>query len=869
VRLRGIHAKAFGVLKDLDLQVASDVVVVFGPNESGKSSFRSALETIFFGFDPATREGHPLYGWDDGAGGDLHLEAELVLADGVRRVERVLQSTGRLRLAAEGEAFEGRREGNRPLACVGETPRDLYKTIYSLELEQLQALGQSVQAHVDDLLLPEAQAMGLRSTSEVRKELSTEHLGLWRPDRRGQPHARQLSERLHEARARVDDAAAHDQELRAAQAERPELEAWLEELREQKRRLEREREEAPYLRDLFELHQRERRHTPVDLSGLGDLPLRDPAELQRDIQEIEELLAPARTSLEGEPEKLAPEERAVLEAEHRIEAARAAAREHGTEQDLRDRSLVTAEARRTAAARELSGALARTAAEPDLAAAARIPVEALRSLQARWAEAWERSASASPTPGQRRGLLAAALALGALTVAVMATLSWLPGWASFGALALGALAGLAFRRAAPRPAAPPDRPVELSDLLADIPIVEPLLARPADVGRLVEAIARVQGILGEAADAEGEAKRLATRGEARETSWRELCAGLGIGVGDADDPVALLGTSLTTAQQSRARVERDEEERRRAQELLEKQQPVLSRRRAHLEAVMRALRAAEPETTDPGEAFARVEARRQETRSLGEERARLARDGRWTRLCHDSRARAESEPEDAPWHPDLAQRRQESIAACQEKIDATHERIGEIGRALGDDPGSHRARALDEVTALEEELRETRRERDRLALLDSILAVAERCYREEHQPDVMRRAGEHLERMTLGRYHRLDYLEGADGGLHVSCRGRAEPIPVAPPISRGTLDQIFLALRLGLLDHLDAGREMLPLVLDDALLRMDDDRRPAVYRLLTAVSARRQVFLLTCHRALAEEAQRALGAARVDLTLRA
>ena len=43
------------------------VNVVCGPNEAGKSTFAAALETLLFGFDPATREAHPLWQWDGGA----------------------------------------------------------------------------------------------------------------------------------------------------------------------------------------------------------------------------------------------------------------------------------------------------------------------------------------------------------------------------------------------------------------------------------------------------------------------------------------------------------------------------------------------------------------------------------------------------------------------------------------------------------------------------------------------------------------------------------------------------------------------------------------------------------------------------------
>jgi uncharacterized protein YhaN len=68
-----------------------------------------------------------------------------------------------------------------------------------------------------------------------------------------------------------------------------------------------------------------------------------------------------------------------------------------------------------------------------------------------------------------------------------------------------------------------------------------------------------------------------------------------------------------------------------------------------------------------------------------------------------------------------------------------------------------------------------------------------------------------------------------------------------------------------MLDHLDEGRERLPLILDDALLRMDDRRRRGVYALLEAMAPTRQVWILTCHRALADEIENNLKVARIDL----
>ena len=70
---------------------------------------------------------------------------------------------------------------------------------------------------------------------------------------------------------------------------------------------------------------------------------------------------------------------------------------------------------------------------------------------------------------------------------------------------------------------------------------------------------------------------------------------------------------------------------------------------------------------------------------------------------------------------------------------------------------------------------------------------------------------------------------------------------IAPPLSGGTLDQIFLAFRLAVVDHLDEAYEHLPLVLDEVLINWDDQRFDTGIQILSNIAQRRQVFLFTCH----------------------
>ena len=61
--------------------------------------------------------------------------------------------------------------------------------------------------------------------------------------------------------------------------------------------------------------------------------------------------------------------------------------------------------------------------------------------------------------------------------------------------------------------------------------------------------------------------------------------------------------------------------------------------------------------------------------------------------------------------------------------------------------------------------------------------------------------------------------------------------------SDGTVDQLYLALRLAVAEALTPGA---PVVLDDALIRFDDERLRAAMELLKTLAKDRQVIVFTC-----------------------
>ncbi len=203
-----------------------------------------------------------------------------------------------------------------------------------------------------------------------------------------------------------------------------------------------------------------------------------------------------------------------------------------------------------------------------------------------------------------------------------------------------------------------------------------------------------------------------------------------------------------------------------------------------------------------------------------------------------------------------------------EHLDALHDEGVEEATGLREErvrlEGEERALLQEETVdqvesereALREEQREVRRERDRLHLLSRVVRAAEQSYREAHQPTLIRHAEHHLGRITGGRYTGL-LLGDRDDPNRLQLRAPHLPGPttVEEPISTGTREQVYLALRLAILELLEGEGEPLPLILDEVLVNWDAERRARAFDLFQEVARRRQVFLFTCHEPFAREAE--------------
>lgn len=142
-----------------------------------------------------------------------------------------------------------------------------------------------------------------------------------------------------------------------------------------------------------------------------------------------------------------------------------------------------------------------------------------------------------------------------------------------------------------------------------------------------------------------------------------------------------------------------------------------------------------------------------------------------------------------------------------------------------------------------------------LAVCQELIARVRSIYEEERQPVVLRKASRYFEKMTGGVYSRILVKMGSQE-LMAEHRD-AGPVS-SSYLSRGTAEQLFLAMRLALSEAV-SGRESLPLLLDDLFVNFDAGRLAGVLSVLKEVSAGRQLVLMTCHAHVADGVRSQLG----------
>lgn len=183
----------------------------------------------------------------------------------------------------------------------------------------------------------------------------------------------------------------------------------------------------------------------------------------------------------------------------------------------------------------------------------------------------------------------------------------------------------------------------------------------------------------------------------------------------------------------------------------------------------------------------------------------------------------------------------------RETIARLEEQIANLGKRNAQLQG--RLEAVCDPAALHEESEHLQERLELLNNYNKVLSLTEAHLERTNQdlqtrfaPRISALANAFFHALTEDRYAKL--LLDEDFHLRVTT-SNSSTLRVSEALSHGTVDQLYLSVRLAMVQLLL--REGIPMVLDDALVNFDDLRAEKAVNLLKNQAKSRQILLFTCH----------------------
>ncbi len=863
MRITGVHIDAFGCFRDVDFNgLGAAVVCISGPNEVGKSTLVHFFESMLYGLYPADAERNPFAPRD---GRYLQGRLRYQLSDGSGgEIQRGLRS------GPSGEWTDGdglfshpKTIRNRTLPPVSHVSRRVFRNVFALGLSDMTELGGATFDEIQDQLLGGLNATHLRTARTVGEGIAEEAKRLWRPTRHRTTRVMSLSAERKDLAEAVRSARERAERIRFLSQALRDVEQEIEQLTDKRllgvRQLEELRATATLADQIEELDNLRNVARGVDsLADVSDDPAAELSSLRAQARALRHEFASIRASHDRLVEEIqgSPDPKAVLSDLDKIRTAIAGmegVQSTTVEYESTRRRLVTLRSRLDAPAASLEQIRSVSQVDPR-------SVGAIADLIHEGGVEADRvsTAYAEGRAQVRRYMFVAAFVA---TVAVVVGLVLEPRIAVVAGVLSAVALGLSVHRQL-RQRSLRQRLEELeddqsaleqrfADEAVDISSLTRERVRATRTGVLVvnELVTLAQDYL-ECADIVDTMEQRYARAE---SSLREIAArvyaypvSLDVVGAASVDPNADVTELIQTLERVVAHCH---DAARVNDEALASQRDLVVRLDGIEAALQDVIKTEEHLSTrlaafgdgDLRNGLDRLatarEARRQaqilESALKDRDLGGLAADG-----TKPASARAELRLEVESIESRLDRAREEAVGYREELAGLrVHPSLSDVESDLH---------------TVEAEIDRARTRHDELRFLEAVVKRADARFRDRHQPDVIARTNEYLTAITDGRYRGVA-VDETTGELVVFGAGYPQPMPVKSAVSRGTRDQVYLSLRLALADHMDEGRERLPIVLDEVFVTWDEGRRQSAYPILADLSQRRQVIVTTCHKWFEEE----------------
>lgn len=205
------------------------------------------------------------------------------------------------------------------------------------------------------------------------------------------------------------------------------------------------------------------------------------------------------------------------------------------------------------------------------------------------------------------------------------------------------------------------------------------------------------------------------------------------------------------------------------------------------------------------------------------------------------------------WEGALESLQQQRAELCARRDQLIQRRTQLEQRIRQEETSSEIALLELEENRLDQQIREAVEEWAELNLALRLLAQTRARFEDRHQSPALVKAGDLLSKITKGTYSRI-LARGETTQLSLIDHLR-RPRTVSE-LSRGTLEQLYLSIRLGYILHLREKQSIeLPLLMDDVAVNFDPHRARDTLSILGECAEQgQQILFFTCHPTLTDMA---------------
>lgn len=186
---------------------------------------------------------------------------------------------------------------------------------------------------------------------------------------------------------------------------------------------------------------------------------------------------------------------------------------------------------------------------------------------------------------------------------------------------------------------------------------------------------------------------------------------------------------------------------------------------------------------------------------------------------------------------EIISQKKDQINKKRVEIGRTEEQIKHLDKDI-----SQLVEIDEEISRIEDFLQQSDEKIQAMELAKSTIENISKDIHGQFAPMINQKVGYIIEDITSGKYSSVKIDNTL--GIGVINPDTQEIVDINS-LSGGTIDQLYFALRFGIVDSIN--NEGLPLILDDCFIQYDDKRLMNIMDFLVKKSEERQIILFTCH----------------------